>query len=68
LPGVEVRIRALGGEPIANLRTAADGAFWTPLPPGSYLVEDVRSLRSVLVDVRAGEMIEVELALPRPSP
>jgi hypothetical protein len=67
MPGVEVRIRTLGGETIANVRTADDGAFWVPLPSGSYLVEDEQSLRSIRVDVRAGEMTEVELALPRPS-
>jgi hypothetical protein len=67
MPGVEVRVRSLAGELIASLRTADDGAFWAPLPPGSYMVEGVGSRPSILVDVRADEMVDVELVLPRPS-
>ena len=67
VPGVELRIRAPSGELITNLRTADDGAFWAPVPPGSYLVENVRSVSSIPVDVRAGEMVEVEVVLPRLS-
>jgi len=67
VPGVEVLIRVPSGELITNRRTADDGAFWAPVPPGSYLVEGVRSVSSIPVDVRAGEMVEVEVVLPRLS-